>query len=94
MEQLIYKLYEPANQSSPECINEIQKQIQRLQREKSAWQLGLDLLQHEDSTVRFYGALTLTIKINADWWVLEVLLVKLDADCKPGRTTTWGRMNT
>ncbi len=67
MEKLIVQLYAPANQSSPERINEVQTQIQRLQREKSAWQLGLDLLHQDEATVRFYGALTLTIKINADW---------------------------
>ncbi|EXJ63187.1 hypothetical protein A1O7_03633 [Cladophialophora yegresii CBS 114405] len=67
MERLIGDLYDPANQSSPQHINVIQTQIQRLQREKSAWQLGLDLLHHGEAIVRFYGALTLTIKINADW---------------------------
>ena len=67
MEHLIGDFYNPANQSSPERINEIQRRIQLLQRDKSAWQLGLDLLNHGDATVRFYGALTLTIKINADW---------------------------
>ncbi|OAP56631.1 hypothetical protein AYL99_08743 [Fonsecaea erecta] len=67
MEQLISELYQPANQASPERINEIQKQIQRYQRDKSAWQLALDLLHHGEATTRFYGALTLTIKINADW---------------------------
>ncbi|KAJ9612597.1 member of the karyopherin-beta [Cladophialophora chaetospira] len=67
MEHLIVQLYDPANQSSPDRINEVQAQIQRLQRERSAWQLGLDLLHHREATVRFYGALTLTIKINADW---------------------------
>ena len=67
MEQLIGELHNPTNHATPSRINEIQRQIQRLQREKSAWQLGLDLLQHEELIVRFYGALTLTIKINADW---------------------------
>ncbi|KIW98401.1 uncharacterized protein Z519_00061 [Cladophialophora bantiana CBS 173.52] len=67
MEQLIVELHNPSNQSSPERVNEIQKQIQRLQREKSAWQLALNLLHHGEATIRFYGALTLTIKINADW---------------------------
>lgn len=67
MEQLIAELLNPNNQSSPERIFEIQRQIQKLQREKGAWQLGLDLLNHEEAIVRFYGALTLTIKINADW---------------------------
>ena len=67
MERLIRELNVPANQGAPERINEIQKQIQHLQREKAAWQLGLDFLHHSDPLIRFYGALTLTIKINADW---------------------------
>ncbi|KAJ4671938.1 member of the karyopherin-beta [Exophiala dermatitidis] len=67
MEELVRELNDPSNQSAPERINEIQRQIQRLQREKAAWQLGLDLLQSEEANLRFYGALTLTIKINADW---------------------------
>ncbi|KIX10560.1 uncharacterized protein Z518_01644 [Rhinocladiella mackenziei CBS 650.93] len=67
MEQLIRELNNPNNQSSPERIKEIQRQIQRHQREKTGWQLGLDLLQHDEANIRFYGALTLTIKINADW---------------------------
>ncbi|KAK5208484.1 member of the karyopherin-beta [Exophiala xenobiotica] len=67
MEQLIRELNDPVNQAAPERINEIQRQIQRLQRDKSAWQGGLDLLQHGEAIIRFYGALTLTIKINADW---------------------------
>jgi hypothetical protein len=69
MEQLIRELNDPVNQATPERINEIQRQIQRLQRDKSAWQGGLDLLQHGEAIIRFYGALTLTIKINADWYV-------------------------
>lgn len=67
MEELIRELNNPSNARFPNRINDIQREIQRLQREKSAWQLGLDLLQHQEATVRFYGALTLTIKINADW---------------------------
>ncbi|KIX94282.1 uncharacterized protein Z520_09992 [Fonsecaea multimorphosa CBS 102226] len=67
MEQLIRELYQPSHQSSSERINEIQKQIQQLQRERSAWRQAVDLLHNGDDTIRFYGALTLTIKINADW---------------------------
>ena len=67
MEQLIRELNDPKNQGSPHRINEIQKQLQVLQRDESAWQVGLDFLQHQDALIRFYGALTLTIKINADW---------------------------
>lgn len=68
MEQLIRELHDAGNQASPERVHEIQRHIQRLQREKAAWQVGLDLLRHDEALVRFYGALTLTIKINADWW--------------------------
>ncbi|KIW17330.1 hypothetical protein PV08_04522 [Exophiala spinifera] len=67
MERLILELNDPGNQAAPGRIHNIQRQIQRLQRDKSAWQGGLDLLRHDEALIRFYGALTLTIKINADW---------------------------
>ncbi|RVX68113.1 hypothetical protein B0A52_08254 [Exophiala mesophila] len=67
MEQLIAELYSPANQSSPDRIAEIQREIQHLQRQQTSWQLGLDLLGRDNSTVRFYGAHTLIVKINACW---------------------------
>ncbi|RMD43532.1 hypothetical protein DV735_g1601, partial [Chaetothyriales sp. CBS 134920] len=67
MEQLIHELYSPANQGSKDRIQDIQRQIQQLQRQPSAWQLALDFLQNGDANVRFYGALTLIVKINADW---------------------------
>lgn len=68
MERLVLELNDPGNQAAPERIHDIQRQIQRLQRDRSAWQGGLDLLQHDEALLRFYGALTLTIKINADWY--------------------------
>ena len=67
MEELIRELNSPVNQSSPERIYELQRQIQQHQRERSGWDKGFDLLRSNDQTFRFYGALTLTIKINADW---------------------------
>lgn len=67
METLIRALNDPSNQGSPERIAEIQREIQKLQRQPSAWQAGIDLLNHPEPVMRFYGALTLTIKINADW---------------------------
>lgn len=67
MEQLIRELHDRGNQAAPDRIHEIQRQIQRLQRERAAWQIGLDLLRHDEAVMRFHGALTLTIKINADW---------------------------
>ena len=67
MEQLIRDLNDPTNQAFPERIKQIQTQLQQLQRERSAWDIGLAFLQHDDAIIRFYGALTLTIKINVDW---------------------------
>ncbi|RMZ88605.1 hypothetical protein DV736_g4163, partial [Chaetothyriales sp. CBS 134916] len=67
MEQLIRDLYSPANQGSKDRVQDIQRQIQQLQRQPSAWQLALDFLHNSDVNVRFYGALTLIVKINADW---------------------------
>jgi hypothetical protein len=70
MEQLIKQLNNQSNRPSPDEIREIERRIQNLQREFSGWRLGVDLLGNEDPLVRFYGALTLTIKINADWYVI------------------------
>lgn len=67
MEELIKELNSPVNQSSSERIQELQRRIQQLQRQKSGWDQGFDLLRSDDQAFRFYGALTLTIKINADW---------------------------
>src|SRR5947209_20574673 len=69
MEQLIKQLNNQSNRPSPDEVREIERRIQNLQREFSGWRLGVDLLSNEDPLVRFYGALTLTIKINADWYV-------------------------
>jgi hypothetical protein len=67
MEQLIDELLDPTTRSTPKRIEEVQKQIQGLQRETAGWQLGLALLKGSSSQLRFYGALTLTIKIRTDW---------------------------
>jgi hypothetical protein len=69
MEQLIKRLHDTSHAPSPGDIQEIQGRIQNLQRESSGWSVGLDLLANEQPLIRFYGALTLTIKINADWFV-------------------------
>lgn len=67
MESLIRDLNDPSNQGSPDRIHDLQRQIQKLQKDPSAWQLGLDLLQHEEDVMRFYGALTIGIKVSNDW---------------------------
>lgn len=67
METLIRDLNSPQNQGRPDVINLIQRQIQNLQRQQSAWQGSLDLLKSDDHMLQFYGALTIGLKVNADW---------------------------
>ena len=67
MEQLIRDLNSPQNQGRPDAINTIQRQLQRLQKDSSAWQLSLVLLDNDEQLLQFYGALTLAQKVNADW---------------------------
>lgn len=67
MEQLIRDLNSPQNQGRPDVINTVQRQIQSLQKDRSAWQAGLDLLDSDDQLLQFYGALTIGLKVNADW---------------------------
>ncbi|KAL8764203.1 MAG: hypothetical protein Q9184_000172 [Pyrenodesmia sp. 2 TL-2023] len=69
VEQLINHLYQPGN---PQHVAEIQGNLQRLQRSNEGWHLADALLQSQDEKVRFFGALTFTIKINSDWDELEV----------------------
>lgn len=48
-------------------ITRIQDALQKLQRSPDGWRLADALLGSEDDKVRFFGALTFTIKLNADW---------------------------
>ena len=62
--KLIQKLYSPG---TPQEISKIQDILQNLQRSQEGWQFADALLQSLDDKVRFFGALTFTIKINHDW---------------------------
>ena len=62
--QLVQKLYQPG---SPQGIASIQTSLQKLQRSQQGWQFADALLRSDDEKVRFFGALTFTIKINQDW---------------------------
>lgn len=73
VEKLVQQLYLPGSQR----ISEIQDSLQRLQRTDKGWYLADALLQSQDQNVRFFGALTFTVKINSDWDTLK------DADRGP-----------
>ena len=64
--QLIRQLYLPG---PPAKINKIQESLQALQKSPDGWQLADRLLESLDEKARFYGALTFTVKLNADWYI-------------------------
>lgn len=66
MEKLIKELTESERRPSPSRVTELQKEIQQLQRQASGWDEGLSLLKRDESELRFYGALTLMVKIRTD----------------------------
>ena len=66
VELLIKSLYGP---SSPNAISAIEVKLQSLQKSPDGWQLAEALLTSNDEKVRFFGALTFTVKLNLDWSV-------------------------
>jgi hypothetical protein len=60
---LVRRLYQPGNAA---LIIKIQDQLQQLQRSSEGWQLADALLADPDDKVRFFGALTFTVKLNND----------------------------
>lgn len=68
IERLVQQFYRPGK---PQGIKEIDEHLQALQLSDQGWQLADMLLQSEDRNVRFFGALTFTIKIKRDWATLN-----------------------
>lgn len=63
---------------SPEEIERIQNTLQKIQRSSEGWQFADELLKSANETVRFFGALTFTIKIKLDWRVSSSLMQNLE----------------
>ncbi|SPN98302.1 uncharacterized protein DNG_01356 [Cephalotrichum gorgonifer] len=63
VESLILRLYDPV---SPAVVASIQEVLQRLQKSPQAWILARELLSRPSEKVRFFGALTLMVKLNTD----------------------------
>lgn len=61
--QLILKLYDAI---PPAAVASIQEILQRLQRSPQAWILARELLARPNEKVKFFGALTLIVKLNTD----------------------------
>lgn len=61
--QLVLALYSPA---SPEVIARTQDVLQRLQRSPAGWQFAHGMLERDNDQVKFFGALTIIIKLNTE----------------------------
>lgn len=63
IERLVKTLYDPGHAKK---LPETEATLRVLQRSPQGWEIGDALLNSTDEHVRFFGALTLTIKVNAD----------------------------
>ncbi|KAK9367830.1 armadillo-type protein [Lipomyces kononenkoae] len=68
IEQKVQELYQPGN---PQKIYQTQQELQVLQKSPEGWNLANILLSSADPNVRFFGALTYTVKLNSDWQSLS-----------------------
>ncbi|OAT03129.1 KapN protein, variant [Blastomyces dermatitidis ER-3] len=62
--QLIHVLNAPGNAA---IAKSIQERLQALQKSEAGWAIADGLLTSDDANARFFGALTLTVKIHQDW---------------------------
>lgn len=62
--QLVQRFYKPG---CPLQKSKIDESLQELQRSQRGWQIADELLQSANNEVRFFGALTFTVKIERDW---------------------------
>ncbi|KAL8828270.1 MAG: hypothetical protein Q9191_002691, partial [Dirinaria sp. TL-2023a] len=65
-ERLVKALYAPGGYDA-----RIEDVLQRYQRSPRGWAFADELLQSQDSQVRYFGALTFIVKINNDWDTLS-----------------------
>lgn len=63
VESLVKSMYELGQ---PKKINETEATLRVLQRSEHGWEMANALLSSGDDNVRFFGALTFTVKLNAD----------------------------
>jgi hypothetical protein len=65
--QLILTLYNP---NPPELVSHAQTVLHRIQRSPQGWKVAQDLLARPDDKVKFFGALTLIVKLNTERHIL------------------------
>lgn len=63
IERLVKSIYDPGQAKK---ITQTEATLRVLQRSPQGWEIADALLKSDDEQVRFFGALTLTVKLNAD----------------------------
>jgi hypothetical protein len=63
VENMILFLYQP---NPPHIIAQTQAALSRLQGSQQAWELAQHLLTRPDEKVKFFGALTIIVKLNTE----------------------------
>ncbi|KAK9248089.1 armadillo-type protein [Lipomyces tetrasporus] len=69
VEKKIRQLYQPGH---PQTLYETQQELQALQKSSEGWNLANLMLSSADPNVRFFGALTYTVKLNNDWQSIPI----------------------
>jgi hypothetical protein len=62
-------LYEPA---APEVVSQIQATLHRIQKLPQGWRIARDLLSRPDEKVKFFGILTIIVKVNTERYIFSV----------------------
>ena len=63
VEQLVQRLYKPGPAT---LVSQINDQLLQVQLSQDGWKLADELMASNDANVRFFAALTFTIKLNND----------------------------
>ncbi|KAJ8129443.1 hypothetical protein O1611_g4189 [Lasiodiplodia mahajangana] len=63
VEHLVNELYKP---NPPETVSQIQEALLRLQKSPQGWQLAQSLLARPGDNIKFFGALTIIVKLNTE----------------------------
>ena len=73
VERLVKRLWEP---NPPAQISQINSQLLELQLSQDGWQLADELMASDDANVRFFAALTFTVKLNHDGLVSDLAPIR------------------
>jgi hypothetical protein len=82
---LINELYKP---NPAQTVSHIQEVLQRLQKSPQGWQLAQGLLARPGDNIKFFGALTIIVKLNTEKYESSQISLKLTNSLVIGYPTT------